>query len=268
MAVHSPGAGRAPAPTPRTLTPTRASAIRVVGHGPLVVVVHGVGTTSDRLERLVRPLTPHYAFALVDRPGYGRMRHRMPHGRLDRSVDELAGTIADLPEAPVAYLGISGGATLGLALGIARPGLVPTLVLHEPLVGPHAPALHDRIATAARALEQDASLGAVEAVVTRLAGPTSTPAAARVERAVRTEVPAFLGFGPTTDQLRRACAAQRIVVTLGELSDEPRQAAARVLADRGAAVIAAPGSAHVPQVEAPAAYAAVLATVLADPEVA
>ena len=93
-------------------------------------------------------------------------------------------------------------------------------------------------------------------------------AAARVERAVRTEVPAFLGFGPTTDQLRRACAAQRIVVTLGELSDEPRQAAARVLADRGAAVIAAPGSAHVPQVEAPAAYAAVLATVLADPEVA
>src|SRR5947209_17129198 len=94
-----------------------------------VLLVHGAATTARVWDRL-RPLLPDVDLVVPDRASSG-----------DLAV-ELAALAPDAEGAVV--VGVSGGATLGLALASASSHLAGA-VLHEPAVGSLAPGLLDHV---------------------------------------------------------------------------------------------------------------------------
>ncbi len=160
-------------------------------------------------------------------------------------------------------MGVSGGATLVLALAMAAPSVVRAAVVHEPVFGPLAPDLHAALQAAAARLA--ASGAGPEGVLEFMAGlvgeerMAALPAsglAAIVGRCevVRAEVPAFIEFAPTGADLARL-AAVALVAGVGSTSPPWRRLAAAVLGDRaGATVEVIDGARHLPQLEAPEAF--------------
>ncbi len=123
------------------------------GQGPVVVLLHGVGVGPESFATLAGLLEDHHRVIVLERPGRGRGG---PLPLVDQ-VDLIAACIRELGAAGGRLVGVSGGATLGLLLAIRHPGAVAGLVLHEPLVGPLAPELHEQFQRSAqRAIRSDA----------------------------------------------------------------------------------------------------------------
>ena len=228
-----------------------------LGQGPDLVLLHGVGAGPDTFVRLARLLAEDHRVLLPRRPGG-------PDGAvpLAEQVDAVADTIRGLTGGRVVVVGVSGGATLGLALALAHPGQVEALVLHEPLLGSHAPSLQRRFATAAaEAATDDASaLAVVHAVLGERTWQRLAEAdRQRIEAAApwaRLEIPLFAAFDPTDAELR-ALRAIPVLTTVGADSGADRREAAMALADlAGAEVVTLPGSGNAAQLDAPAALAA------------
>ncbi|WP_322061144.1 alpha/beta fold hydrolase [Paraburkholderia sp. J63] len=106
--------------------------VRQWGEGAPLLLVHGLGTSSDLWMHQLRPFASRYRVVAVDLPGFGRTQ-RLP-GRGDGG-DGLSTIVDDLAElcsrlrGPVHYLGTSMGGFFGLALALAHSGLLRSLVL-------------------------------------------------------------------------------------------------------------------------------------------
>ena len=246
----------------------------VVGEGPPVVLVHGVGLGPETFGDLAAELASGATVATVHRPGYGALGDPgRPPVPLADQVTALAGLVEDLGHGPAVLVGVSGGATLGLLVARDRPSVLRAAVLHEPLVGPLAPALHERLAARAAELAADGAPAAVDRFVAGLVGPATwsrLPEAwrhgvRRVGTAVRREVPDFARLAPAPEAL----AARRgrpplLITTVGGSSGTARRQAAGVLVDlAGARAHTLAGIGHLAQVEAPAVLARRTRAVLA-----
>lgn len=230
-----------------------------LGHGPDIVLLHGVGLGPETFADLARLLAIDHRVLVVERPGGDGWA--VP---LDDQAAAVAETMASRRCVGATVVGVSGGATLALALGIRHADIVGSLVLHEPLIGPLAPTLHELFAGAAR----QAQRGDAEAleVIRRLLG-TSTwesldgPARARLEAGAsraRAEIPIFAGFAPTATALSNL-RGRPVLVTVGAASGPERHTAAQVLAAlAGATVAVVPYAGNAAHLDAPKAFAGVI----------
>lgn len=197
---------------------------------PRIVLLHGVATTSA-VWRDVLPFLDGLEVVTPDRPCLG----------------DLEAELAALePIAAGSFLvGMSGGATLGLAFAASHTPLAGA-ILHEPAVGALLPGLLAPVAAAY------AERG-VPGFGTTLYGPRWDAGMASSDPgAVERELPMFRAFEPAA-----AAAGQgRVLVTVGGGSPPPRHAAATALHERlGYEVRVIPGASHFVAVEQPEALA-------------
>jgi pimeloyl-ACP methyl ester carboxylesterase len=200
---------------------------------PTVVLIHGAATTS-RVWRKVTPLLPEWDVRVPDRAASGSMEQ------------ELADLTA--VSAGAFVVGVSGGATLGLAL-VAAGVPVRGALLHEPAAGSLAPGLLDAVAAAWAA-------GGVPAFATTLYGPAWSPAEAPADtEAVGRELAMFRGFEPVL----LPTGHPPVLLTVGELSPPARHAAVAALAGfLGVPAATVPGGRHAVHLEHPEAFAALI----------
>jgi pimeloyl-ACP methyl ester carboxylesterase len=205
-----------------------------------VALVHGAATTS-RVWRHVVPVLAaggSLTVAVPDRPCTG----------------ELAAETAALRPACAGAVvaGVSGGATLGLALAAA--GVPAAAVLHEPAVGSLLPGLLDQVRAAY-------AEGGVPAFARALYGNAWTPAEAPADPgAVARDLAMFTGFEPAA----AAAGVEPVIVTVGERSPAARhESAARLAARFGFTVEVIAGAGHAVHLTHPAAFAAVVGRAVA-----
>jgi pimeloyl-ACP methyl ester carboxylesterase len=194
---------------------------------PGVVLVHGAATTGAVWHRVQEALSDVSVIAPT----------RPMTGDLEREVEWLT-TLSD----GRAYVGVSGGATLGLALLSRSAG--PTLaVLHEPAPGRFAPGL---LAPFARAFEDG-----VDAFGYALYGDAFSEVLDKPPHdTVARELAMFASFEPA-----QPLADVPIILTVGEHSSPGRHLSVQRLAEFvGATVEVLPGVGHSPHLEASSSF--------------
>jgi pimeloyl-ACP methyl ester carboxylesterase len=270
---------------PGTLRAGVGTTATVAGHGPPVLVVHGVGFGPDTFDDLAGHLASVATVVTVHRPGYG-LASTAPACGLASHVDdlhELASAVRDADHhhrAPV-VVGVSGGATVSLRLAIDQPAAVAGVVLHEPLIGPLAPLLHAAVTTAADTLAADADTDAdtdplaadrlaTDRFLATLVGPDAWQrwghhAAVVPPATIGAEVAQFATMTCTLAELASlADGSLAVHTTVGADSSRLRHQAAAVLADHaGAHVHTLDGIGHLAQLDDPGALAKVVASVVA-----
>ncbi|XAY05081.1 hypothetical protein DSM112329_01924 [Paraconexibacter sp. AEG42_29] len=190
---------------------------------------------------------------VVERRGYGSRDGLAPAATVAENVDDVVAVLDEAGVGRATVAGMSGGATVALAMAISHPERLIRAVAHEPAVGALVPALGELVRGALAA-------GGGAGLARALAGPGTWAALdapvrdAVLARAtlIERDAPAFLAFDP---QLGPA-VGERLVCTVGALSPPLRHRVAAALAHRtGAPVITVPGCAHLPQYDAPRTFA-------------
>ena len=173
-----------------------------------ILLVHGAATTAgvwSTVRELLESGSPAFRVEAPD---------RACSGDLQTEVDALAGAAAG-----AVVVGVSGGATLGLAL-LAAGVPVAGALLHEPAVGSLVPGLLARVA------EEYAAHG-VAGFGSALYGPAWDPSMASADPdAVRRDFAMFRAFEPPARAMELPA---RVTTTVGALSPPPRHRAARAL---------------------------------------
>jgi len=204
-----------------------------------VVLIHGAATTS-RVWRHVVPLLDGFDVRCPDRAATGD---------LDAELAALAPLCAGAIVA-----GVSGGATLGLALAARGVGLAGAL-LHEPAVGSLLPGL---LAPMAQAYAS----GGATAFAASLYGPAWQPSEAPDDvAAVGRDLSMFRAFEPAAP----AAGEGPIQLTVGADSPPVRHESVRRLSTAfGFPVVTLPATSHAVHLENPAAFAAAIRTLAAS----
>jgi pimeloyl-ACP methyl ester carboxylesterase len=240
----------------------------------------------------------HHRVVIPHRRGYGHSAAMALPASLDTHHDDLLRLFGLLEIEQPVVVGISGGATLALGLALRScPEPSPSsasspsssspsssspsssspsssslgaVLAHEPLLGPLAPQLHAAVTSRIRhMLDHRDQPGEVSLFMRSLVG---VPTWDRIPPAWRDDVEAhhdatcheaalFARFavGPADLDLdRRVAPDLALVTTVGSLSPDIRQGAARALADGGIESRTIDGAAHLPVFETPDAYAALI----------
>jgi pimeloyl-ACP methyl ester carboxylesterase len=100
------------------------------GRGPNVVIVHGLGSSSQQWLPVARLLARRYRVTLVDLPGHGMSPMPSPFS-LDRAVAALDRALAETSGEPVILVGHSLGGLVAATEALERPDRVRGLVLVE-----------------------------------------------------------------------------------------------------------------------------------------
>ena len=205
---------------------------------PRVLLVHGAATTSrvwDRVRELLRG--DGVEVVAPDRASTGDLA-----AELEALAEDADGAVV---------VGVSGGATLGLAL--ASDQLLAGAVLHEPAVGSLVPGLLDHVVAGFTA-------GGVPGFGAALYGPSWTPGMAPDDPgAVARDLAMFRRFEPAALHPVQS----RVVVTVGEHSPPARHRAAWALHDLlDVEVRVLPGAGHFVQHDHPEALVAVVRSVV------
>jgi pimeloyl-ACP methyl ester carboxylesterase len=231
-----------------------------MSEAPPVALLHGVGFGPSTFAQVARELRrgggAGGAVITVERRGYGTRAALPPPGRVEDHVGDLVAALdaAGIDRAVVA--GSSGGATIALAAALTAPDRVVAAVAHEPAIGRLGPQLMALIATSVQ-------LGGL-ALVQTLAGPGTWSRLTELERAeamsytdiVADDARAYLAWEPPLDRVGEAAP---IVCTVGRRSSPMRHAIAAVVQERmGAQVVVVEDCAHLVQLDAPAAFAAII----------
>lgn len=223
---------------------------------PNVVLLHGVGPGPEAFADVAALLSADHRVLCPERPWRPGAAPS-----LDDQAIAIAVAMVGADSSPATVVGVSGGATLALRLAVMAPGAVERLVVHEPLVGRHAPTLAARFrAWSERVAGDDADvLAFVRSVMSDLTWnrlePTSrTRVLASLDR-IRDEVGVFGRFEPSDLDL---ALLERIPVltSVGGRSGPERTEAAAVLARlAGASVVTIDGAGNLPNIDEPVAFA-------------
>jgi pimeloyl-ACP methyl ester carboxylesterase len=197
-----------------------------------LLLIHGVAVTAAVWDPLL-PLLSDYELRVPERPRTG----------------SLASEVAALTEAAEGafIVGMSGGATLGLALASTVP--IVGALLHEPAVGSLAPGLLAPLAAAY-------AHGGVAAFGTALYGPHWSPAtAAGTEHTVSAELAMFSAFEPGEPIIDLS----RITISVGAQSPAIRHESVDALATTfGYQRVTIGGASHFVTAQAPTEFVAVI----------
>ncbi len=223
-------------------------------------LVHGVGFGPSTFAHVARELRRTGPVLVIERRGYGSRALLAPPARVEDHVADLCSALdaAGLQRAVVA--GCSGGATVALAAALLAPERVVAAVAHEPAVGSLAPELLEVV----RAALARGDLPRV------LAGPQTWAHLSAAQAAdlrardplVTADARAFMAWEPPLDVV-----AAPIVCSVGARSAPLRHAIAATLRERtGARVAVLADCGHLAQLDAPAAFAAVIAGQAGEPD--
>jgi 3-oxoadipate enol-lactonase len=173
--------------------------VETAGEGPTVVLVHGLGGTTNFWEPVTAPLAEKHRVVRYDLDGHGRSPLTGPVTVPELAAD-LAALIADLG-APVAVVGHSMGTMVVAHLAATRPDLVTGIALVGPVrVQPEAA----KEATRARAATVRAE--GMAAVADVIVGAATSPAARAAHPAVGALVREML-LGQDPEAYAQACEA-------------------------------------------------------------
>lgn len=221
---------------------------------PPVVLIHGVGFGPATLAPLAAALEPYARVEIPARRGYGDRAHLPPAASVADHVEDILGMLDESGVDRAVVAGMSGGATVALALALSRPERVVVAVAHEPAVGSLAPELR---ALVRRALTEGGGSGLLRVLAgAETWGKLPGAVAAKLEGSrelVEADAAAFLAFEPW---LADGPTPPPLVCSVGERSSELRFTIARRLVARTGALLAVvPGCGHLPQLDNPAAFA-------------
>lgn len=228
----------------------------VLGQGPDIVLLHGVGVGPDSFLATARHLATDHRVLVPARPGSATGAVA-----LEAQADAVATTILEHGAGGARVVGVSGGATLGLVLALRHRAVIGSLVLHEPLLGRLVPALHERFLAAARqaGLGDDSALEVVRLVLgattwARMGDEERAAVEAEAPRA-RHEVAVFAAFDPTVDQIS-SLTGLPLLVTVGSESRPERYEVVDVLRRlAGAEHALVEGAGNAAQLDVPLAFA-------------
>ncbi|MER6950891.1 alpha/beta hydrolase [Nonomuraea sp. NPDC000554] len=107
----------------------------VRGSGPALLISQSGEGDANRSDDLVAQLVTDHTVITYDRRGLSRSVLDTPGGKASvaQHADDVHRLLAALTDEPVTMLGCSLGAVIGLHLAVAHPGLLTTLVAHEPV---------------------------------------------------------------------------------------------------------------------------------------
>ncbi len=108
---------------------------RAFGHGPTVVLVHGLGSRAEHWLPVARKLAREYRVVLVELPGHGSSDMPEPFS-LERATQGLLQALAADSRGPVILVGHSVGGLVAVSAALAEPERVRGLVLVETLLEP------------------------------------------------------------------------------------------------------------------------------------
>ncbi|MGK5556346.1 alpha/beta fold hydrolase [Actinomadura kijaniata] len=108
---------------------------QVRGTGPMLLISQSGEGDADRSADLVDRLTDAHTVVTYDRRGLSRSTLDDPAGgvTLAEHADDVHHLLAALTDEPVAMLGCSLGAVIGLHVAVRHPGRIGTLIAHEPV---------------------------------------------------------------------------------------------------------------------------------------
>ncbi|MFF0475022.1 alpha/beta fold hydrolase [Streptomyces sp. NPDC004284] len=155
---------------------------QVRGTGPTLLISQSGEGDADRSTDLVDRLADSYRVITYDRRGLSRSRLDAPErgATLVEHADDVQRLLAALADAPALVLGCSLGAVIGLHAAVRHPGLIHTLVAHEPVAPRLLPdqerARHERELIALQDLYGRGGLGAVLPEIARTLGIDPTGA--------------------------------------------------------------------------------------------
>ncbi|GAA5192245.1 alpha/beta hydrolase [Rugosimonospora acidiphila] len=144
----------------------------VRGTGPLLLISQSGEGDAERSTDLVDHLAADFTVLTYDRRGLSRSTLDDPArpATLPEHADDVYRLVADLADEPVAMLGCSIGAVIGLHLAVRHPGRIATLVAHEPvapwLLPPAERAHHE---AELRAIQQTYRAGGLPAAFAQIA---------------------------------------------------------------------------------------------------
>jgi len=119
----------------RESRPPRPSASYAFGHGPTVVLVHGLGSRPEDWLAVARWLARNYRVVLAELPGHGESEMTAPL-TLERAAQSLDGTLARETHEPVTLVGHSVGGLVAAQVALDDPARVRSLVLIETALRP------------------------------------------------------------------------------------------------------------------------------------
>jgi 3-oxoadipate enol-lactonase/3-oxoadipate enol-lactonase/4-carboxymuconolactone decarboxylase len=226
----------------------------VTGAAAPIVLVHGVGFGPETLAPLARALDDHAPVISVARRGYGRRARESPAKTVAEHVDDIACALDNAGAGRAVVAGMSGGATVALAFVLSHPERVVAAVAHEPAVGSVAPELRALVLGALGEGGGSKLLRVLAGAETWRKLPAEIVLALDANaRLVEADAAAFLAFEPP---LPSRPVRLPLVCSVGERSSALRFTVARRLAARtGAPVAVVPGCGHLPQLDAPDAFA-------------
>ena len=211
------------------------------------VLVPGVGIGGWSFDSLAE---------LLEDRGRVVVHDRLAGRPFELQVDHLQATVEACGSAVV--VGVSGGATLGLALAIRRPAELAGAVLHEPLVGPLVAELHAVVSELRDRLSTEESYGAM-AFVSELVGvgtwnrlpPAERTALAQMDAVVEADAAAFGSFAPTPESLQ-SVRGLPMVASHGRRSGPVRAKVTQLLGSQcGAEEMTVAGCGHLAQLDNP-----------------
>ncbi|MEU1669654.1 alpha/beta hydrolase [Streptomyces sparsogenes] len=147
---------------------------QVHGDGPVLLIGQSGEGDADRTVDLVPRLADTYTVVTYDRRGLSRSRLHDPSrgATLAEHADDAARVLAAVTTGPAAMLGCSLGAVIGLHLAVRHPGLIHTLIAHEPV----AP----RLLSAAERAHHERELADLQGLYARSGLAATLPEIARV----------------------------------------------------------------------------------------
>jgi 3-oxoadipate enol-lactonase len=248
--------------------PWGAMHYRVDGDGPTVVFANSLGTDL-RLWDAVLPLLPPICAIRFDKRGHG-LSDCGPQDGIDGYADDAAALIDTVAGGPVVFVGLSIGGMIGQALAARRPDLVRALILSNTAAKMGTPEAWAARIAAIRA-GGIASIG--DAVMERWFAPVfrATPALGLWRNMlVRTHVEGYAAACAAIAQADLSGATAGLTLPVLAIAGDQDGASPPDLVRATAGLVSGAtfhsisGAGHLPCVEAPAAWAALVAPFLME----
>ncbi len=242
------------------------------GDGPPVLLLHAFPLSSEMYRPQLEALGARYRFIVPDLRGFGQSDvDPHPVGMPDFADDALA-LLDHLGIDQAVVGGVSMGGYVALALLRTEPSRVAGLILSDTQFNADDDAGKRKREDVAQALEKDGIRVLEDSMPEKLlAQPPQPQVQARVRSLIREAKPqgaasASRGMGLRTDSrdiLGRFAGPLLVIVGEGDVITPPQKAKAMADLVKGSVLETIPGAGHLPNLEQPSAFNAVLERFLA-----